>query len=106
MARTCQICKKKIAFWDVDHKTQGMSMHFKCKEEFLEDPKKYGGQAPRELEDDAGKQKKRAEPKEEKSKGIVTEEDKQAGPWTIAKSITAGKADEHPIREPEGPKHF
>ena len=85
MAKTCEICKKKIAFWDVDHKTRGMSMHYQCKEEFL-----------RELEDDAGKQKKRAEPKEEK----------QAGPWTIAKSITTGKADEHPIREPEGPKYF
>ena len=85
MARTCEICKKKIAFWDVDYKTQGMSMHYQCREEFLREP-----------EDDAGKQKKRAEPKEEK----------QAGPWTIAKSITAGKADEHPIREPEGPKYL
>ena len=85
MATTCEICKKKIAFWDIDYKTQGMSMHYQCTEEFLREP-----------EDDAEKQKKRAEPKEEK----------QAGPWTIAKSITTGKADEHPIREPEGPKYF
>ena len=93
MARTCEICKKKIAFWDVDYKTQGMSMHYQCREEFLREP-----------EDDAGKQKKRAEPKEEKQ--AEPKEEKQAGPWTIAKSISAGKADEHPIREPEGPKHF
>ena len=46
MARTCEICKKKIAFWDVDYKTQGMSMHYQCREEFLREP-----------EDDAGKQK-------------------------------------------------
>ena len=93
MATTCEICKKKIAFWDVDYKTQGMSMHYQCREEFLREP-----------EDDAGKQKKRAEPKEEKQ--AEPKEEKQAGPWTIAKSISAGKADEHPIREPEGPKHF
>ena len=53
MATTCEICKKKIAFWDVDYKTQGMSMHYQCREEILREP-----------EDDAGKQKKRAEPKE------------------------------------------
>ena len=93
MATTCEICKKKIAFWDIDYKTQGMSMHYQCREEFLREP-----------EDDAEKQKKRAEPKEEKQ--AEPKEEKQAGPWTIAKSITTGKADEHPIREPEGPKYF
>ena len=66
----CQICKKKIAFWDVDYKTQGMSMHFDCKKEFLEDPKKYGGQTQREVEDNSGKQKVRVETEEE-SKGII-----------------------------------
>ncbi len=75
MATTCEICKKKIAFWDVDYKTQGMSMHYQCREEFLREP-----------EDDAGKQKKRAEPKEEKQ--AEPKEEKQAGPWTIATSIT------------------
>ncbi|GIS74455.1 MAG: hypothetical protein CM1200mP12_01740 [Gammaproteobacteria bacterium] len=52
MARTCEICKKKIAFWDVDYKTQGMSMHYQCREEFLREP-----------EDDAGKQKREQNPK-------------------------------------------
>ena len=90
MATTCEICKKKIAFWDVDYKTQGMSMHYQCREEFLREP-----------EDDAGKQKKRAEPKEEKSKGIVTEDDQQAGPWSIAKSISSGVTKKDPAPELE-----
>ena len=85
MARACEICKKKIAFWDVDYKTQGMSMHYQCREEFLREP-----------EDDAEQQKKRAEPKEDKSKGIVTEEDKQPGPWSIAKSISSGDTGKYP----------
>lgn len=63
-------------------------MHYECREEFLREP-----------EDDAGKQKKRAEPKEEKSKGIVTEEDKQAGPWEIGKSITSGDTRKYPAPE-------
>ena len=63
MARTCEICKKKIAFWDIDYKTQGMSMHYQCREEFLREP-----------EDDAGKQKKRAEPKEEKQAMVLAAE--------------------------------
>jgi len=71
MAGTCQICKKKIAFYDFDYKTQGMSMHYECKKEFLEDSKNYGGQTPRELEDNTGKQKVRVETKEEESKGMV-----------------------------------
>ena len=90
MATTCEICKKKIAFWDVDYKTQGMSMHYQCREEFLREP-----------EDDAGKQKKRAEPKEEKGKGIVTEDDQQAGPWSIAKSISRGETKKDPVAESE-----
>ena len=90
MATTCEICKKKIAFWDVDYKTQGMSMHYQCREEFLREP-----------EDDAGKQKKRAEPKEEKSRGIVTEDDQQAGPWSIAKSISSGETKKDPALELE-----
>ena len=90
MATTCEICKKKIAFWDIDYKTQGMSMHYQCREEFLREP-----------EDDAGKQKKRAEPKEEKSKGIVTEDDQQAGPWSIAKSISSGVTKKDPAPELE-----
>jgi len=85
MARACEICKKKIAFWDVDYKTQGMSMHYQCREEFLREP-----------EDDAEQQKKRAEPKEEKGKGIVTEDDQQAGPWSIAKSISSGDTGKYP----------
>ena len=85
MATTCEICKKKIAFWDIDYKTQGMSMHYQCREEFLREP-----------EDDAEKQKKRAEPIEDKSKGIVTEEDKQPGPWSIAKSISSGDTSKYP----------
>ena len=84
MATTCEICKKKIAFWDVDYKTQGMSMHYECREEFLKP------------EGDAEKQKKRAEPKDQKSKGIVTEEDQQAGPWSIAKSISSGDTTKYP----------
>ena len=90
MATTCEICKKKIAFWDIDYKTQGMSMHYKCREEFLREP-----------EDDAGKQKKRAEPKEEKSRGIVTEDDQQAGPWSIAKSISREETKKDPVAESE-----
>ena len=90
MATTCEICKKKIAFWDVDYKTQGMSMHYQCREEFLREP-----------EDDAGKQKKRVEPKEEKSRGIVTEDDQQAGPWSIAKSISSGETKKDPALELE-----
>ena len=85
MARACEICKNKIAFWDVDYKTQGMSMHYQCREEFLREP-----------EDDAEQQKKRAEPKEEKGKGIVTEDDQQAGPWSIAKSISSGDTGKYP----------
>ena len=90
MATTCEICKKKIAFWDIDYKTQGMSMHYQCREEFLREP-----------EDDAGKQKKRVEPKEEKSRGIVTEDDQQAGPWSIAKSISSGETKKDPAPELE-----
>ena len=90
MATTCEICKKKIAFWDIDYKTQGMSMHYQCREEFLREP-----------EDDAGKQKKRVEPKEEKGKGIVTEDDQQAGPWSIAKSISSGETKKDPAAESE-----
>ena len=90
MATTCEICKKKIAFWDVDYKTQGMSMRYQCREEFLREP-----------EDDAGKQKKRVEPKEEKSRGIVTEDDQQAGPWSIAKSISSGETKKDPALELE-----
>ncbi len=90
MATTCEICKKKIAFWDIDYKTQGMSMHYQCREEFLREP-----------EDDAGKQKKRVEPKEEKSRGIVTEDDQQAGPWSIAKSISSGETKKDPVAESE-----
>ena len=90
MATTCEICKKKIAFWDIDYKTQGMSMHYQCREEFLREP-----------EDDAGKQKKRVEPKEEKSRGIVTEDDQQAGPWSIAKSISSGETKKDPALELE-----
>ena len=90
MAKTCEICKKKIAFWDIDYKTQGMSMHYQCREEFLREP-----------EDDAGKQKKRVEPKEEKSRGIVTEDDQQAGPWSIAKSISSGETKKDPAPELE-----
>ena len=89
MARACQICQKKIAFWDVDYKTQGMSMHYECREEFLREP-----------EDDAGKQKNKAEPKEEKSKRIETEEDKQPGPWGIGKSITSGDPQGSYLSEP------
>ena len=90
MATTCEICKKKIAFWDIDYKTQGMSMHYQCREEFLREP-----------EDDAGKQKKRVEPKEEKSRGIVTEDDQQAGPWSIAKSISRVETKKDPVAESE-----
>ena len=90
MATTCEICKKKIAFWDIDYKTQGMSMHYQCREEFLREP-----------EDDAGEQKKRVEPKEEKSRGIVTEDDQQAGPWSIAKSISSGVTKKYPAPELE-----
>ena len=90
MATSCEICKKKIAFWDIDYKTKGMSMHYQCREEFLREP-----------EDDAGKQKKRVEPKEEKSRGIVTEDDQQAGPWSIAKSISSGETKKDPALELE-----
>ena len=90
MATSCEICKKKIAFWDIDYKTKGMSMHYQCREEFLREP-----------EDDAGEQKKRVEPKEEKSRGIVTEDDQQAGPWSIAKSISSGETKKDPALELE-----
>jgi hypothetical protein len=65
-------------------------MHYQCREEFLREP-----------EDDAGKQKKRVEPKEEKSRGIVTEDDQQAGPWSIAKSISSGETKKDPAPELE-----
>ena len=90
MATSCEICKKKIAFWDIDYKTKGMSMHYQCREEFLREP-----------EDDAEKQKKKVEPKEEKSRGIVTEDDQQAGPWSIAKSISSGETKKDPALELE-----
>ena len=52
----CKICGKKTDFWNgMDHPTQGMSMHYQCREEFLEDPQKYGGLTPKELETEASK---------------------------------------------------
>ena len=48
---TCIICGKETSFWNPDHPKQGMSMHFGCREPFLEDPHKYGGLTPKELEE-------------------------------------------------------
>ena len=54
----CKICGKKTDFWNgMDHPTQGMSMHYQCREEFLEDPQKYGGLTPKELETETEEEK-------------------------------------------------
>ena len=70
MAGACQICNKKIAFWDLDYETHGMSMHYGCRQEFLEDPEKYGVK-PQDLIDES-KPLKQAKRNKEIEKLILT----------------------------------
>ena len=37
----CRVCKKKITYEDLDYRTQGLRIHWKCKENFLENPENY-----------------------------------------------------------------
>ena len=47
----CKICGNKTSWLSPDYLTQGISMHYQCREEFLEDPQKYGGLTSKELEE-------------------------------------------------------
>ena len=42
MAKICPICEEKIRFMDAEYLTQGLVIHTKCRQTFVNDPKKYG----------------------------------------------------------------
>ena len=71
----CKICGDKTSWFSPDYLTQGISMHYLCRIEFLEDPQKYGGLTSKELEEkdraDGLLNKDSSQYEERKSKGIV-----------------------------------
>ena len=42
MAKICPICEEKIRFMDAEYLTQGLVIHTKCRQTFVNNPEKYG----------------------------------------------------------------